>query len=81
MWWINQGIAVEFTRPASPQDNGSHERMHKNLKAEALNPPSPNLRAQQRRFERWQYIYNHVRPHEALQMKKPAQVNLSFDEL
>ncbi len=29
IWWIEQGIAVEFTRPASPQDNGSHERMHR----------------------------------------------------
>jgi len=74
VWWINQGIAVEFTRPSHPQDNGSHERMHKDLKAEALAPPSPNLRAQQRRFERWQYIYNHVRPHESLQMRKPAQM-------
>ena len=35
VWWINQGIAVEFIRPASPQENGSHERMHRDLKAEA----------------------------------------------
>jgi len=74
VWWINQGIAVEFIRPASPQENGSHERMHRDLKAEATRPPSPNLPAQQRRFERWQYIYNHHRPHEALGMQKPAQI-------
>jgi transposase InsO family protein len=74
VWWINQGISVEFTRPAHPQDNGAHERMHKDLKAEALNPPSPTLRAQQRRFERWRHIYNYVRAHEALKMKKPAQM-------
>ena len=36
IWWIEQGIAVEFTGPAAPQDNGSHERMHRDLKAEAL---------------------------------------------
>ena len=29
IWWIEQGIEVEFTRIAHPQDNGSHERMHK----------------------------------------------------
>jgi transposase len=29
VWWVSQGIRVEFTRPASPQDNGSHERMHR----------------------------------------------------
>ena len=74
VWWIEQGIAVEFTRPAHPQDNGSHERMHKDLKAECTQPPSANLRAQQRRFQRWQYTYNHERPHEALQMLKPAQI-------
>jgi transposase InsO family protein len=74
VWWINQGIAVEFIRPASPQDNGAHERMHKDLKAEATRPPSATLSAQQRRFERWQRIYNQLRPHEALGMRKPAQI-------
>lgn len=74
VWWIEQGIAVEFTRPASPQDNGSHERMHRDLKAEATQPASLNLPAQQRRFERWQHTYNHERPHEALHRKRPAEV-------
>lgn len=72
VWWIEQGIEVEFTRPASPQDNGSHERMHHDLKAEATDPPSINLAAQQRRFERWQYTYNHERPHESLDQQCPA---------
>jgi transposase InsO family protein len=74
VWWIEQGIEVEFTRPASPQDNGAHERMHRDLKAEATRPPSSNLAAQQRRFERWQYTYNHERPHEALHRLRPAEV-------
>lgn len=73
IWWIEQGIEVEFTRPASPQDNGSHERMHRDLKAEATNPPSVNFAAQQRRFERWQYTYNHERPHESLDQQCPAE--------
>lgn len=73
LWWIEQGIEVEFTRPASPQDNGSHERMHRDLKAEATQPPSINLAAQQRRFERWQYTYNHDRPHEAIEQQTPAE--------
>ena len=72
IWWIEQGIEVEFTRPASPQDNGSHERMHRDLKAEATSPPSANLAAQQRRFERWQYTYNHERPHESLDQQCPS---------
>ena len=73
VWWIEQGIQVEFTRPASPQDNGSHERMHRDLKAEATQPPSANMPAQQRRFERWQHTYNHERPHESLAQQCPAQ--------
>lgn len=72
IWWIEQGIEVEFTRPASPQDNGSHERMHRDLKAEATKPPSANLGAQQRRFQRWRNTYNHDRPHEALDQQFPA---------
>ncbi len=51
-WWINQGIIVEFIQPASPQQNGSHERGHRDLKAEATQPPSPTMAAQQRRFDR-----------------------------
>jgi putative transposase len=73
VWWIEQGIAVEFTRPASPQDNGAHERMHRDLKAECTQPPSANLAAQQRRFERWQSSYNHERPHESLAQQYPAE--------
>ena len=73
LWWIEQGIEVEFTRPGSPQDNGSHERMHRDLKAEATQPPSANFAAQQRRFERWQSTYNHDRPHESLDQHPPAE--------
>ena len=72
VWWLEQGISVEFMRPASPQENGSHERMHRDMKAETANPPSANLRAQQRRLERWRHDYNHNRPHEALGQRAPA---------
>jgi transposase InsO family protein len=73
IWWIDQGIQVEFMHPASPQENGSHERMHRDLKAEVASTPSANLAAQQRRFERWRHEYNHHRPHESLCMQTPAQ--------
>lgn len=74
VWWIEQGVSVEFIRPSSPQENGSHERMHKDLKAEVANRPAPNMRAQQKRFDRWRQEYNHERPHEALDMLRPAEV-------
>ena len=50
VWWIRLGILPELIAPASPQQNGRHERMHRTLKAEATRPPSANLRAQQARF-------------------------------
>lgn len=73
LWWIEQGIEVEFMRPASPQENGSHERMHHDLKVEATQPPSANRAAQQRRFDRWQHTYNYERPHESLEQRPPAE--------
>ncbi len=74
VWWIENGIRVEYTTPGSPQENGSHERMHRDLKAEATKPPSRNLAAQQKRFERWRHTYNHERPHEALDMLTPGEI-------
>lgn len=74
VWWIEQGIRVEYIRPSSPQENGSHERMHRDLKAEVARTPSPNMRAQQKRFDRWRHEYNHDRPHEALDMLRPAEI-------
>jgi transposase InsO family protein len=71
-WWVEQGIEVEFSRPGSPQDNASHERMHRDLKAEAIKPASTNLPAQKRRLERWRHEFNHERPHESLGQRTPA---------
>jgi putative transposase len=70
--WIKQGIAPERTEPASPQQNGRHERMHRTLKAEATHPPAHDLIAQQRVFDRFRHEYNDVRPHEALGQRTPA---------
>ncbi len=77
MWWIKLGIYPELIEPGEPQQNGKHERMHKTLKSEATIPPEKNLRAQQRRFNTFQKEYNDIRPHEALDMKTPAEVYAS----
>ena len=72
VWWIRLGILPELIAPASPQQNGRHERMHRTLKAEATRPPSGTLRAQQGRFNRFRQEYNYDRPHEALDQETPA---------
>lgn len=71
--WMKHGIDVEFIRPGCPQDNGSHERMHRTLKAEAARPPESNMVEQAIRLERWRRDFNEQRPHEALGQRTPAQ--------
>lgn len=72
VWWMRLGIVHQRIRPARPQENGCHERMHKTLKYEATKPPQKNRLAQQRRFHTFQAEYNDERPHEALGGKPPA---------
>ena len=74
-WFIELGIMPVFSDPAHPEQNGRHERMHRDLKAACANPSAYDLRAQQRRLNHFVKEYNHVRPHEALDMKTPAMVH------
>lgn len=74
VWLIRLGITPERSRPAHPQDNGSHERMHRTLKQETANPPRANPREQQHAFQRFQAVFNDERPHESIDMKTPAEV-------
>lgn len=74
VWWIRLGILPDLIEPASPQQNGRHERMHRTLKAECARPPHATRRAQQRRFDAWRTEFNTQRPHEALADATPASV-------
>ena len=73
-WLIDQGIQPLFSDPGSPQQNGKHERMHRDLKAYCTRPASTTLSAQQRSLDSFVKEYNEVRPHEALEMETPASV-------
>lgn len=72
--WVALGIRIVRSRPAHPQDNGGHERMHRDLKAEVQRHPEGTVRAQQRACDRWRQEFNHVRPHDALKGKVPADI-------
>lgn len=72
VWWLQLGISHQRISPASPQQNGAHERMHRTLKARATKPPAANLNLQQRVFNSFQHTYNDLRPHEALDDDTPA---------
>jgi putative transposase len=73
VWWLRQGIHVQFGRPACPQDNAAHEQWHSVLEAETAQPPARTARAQQARFKRFLTDYNKARPHESLGMRPPAE--------
>ncbi len=73
-WWVSLGIRVIRSRPACPQDNGGHERMHGDIAQEVEMSPAQDPEGQQRRLHRWREEFNQVRPHEALEMKVPAEL-------
>jgi transposase InsO family protein len=74
VWWLKLGIRPHFIRPASPQDNGRHERMHRTLKADTAQPAAEDLAEQQARFDAFRERYNRERPHEAIGQQTPDQV-------
>lgn len=72
VWWMHLGIQHQRSRPATPQDNAAHERMHKTLKAGAIRPPRGSLAAQQRAFNTFRREYNDERPHQYLRGRSPG---------
>src|ERR1700740_1918468 len=76
VWWLRLGIQIERIKPGHPQQNGRHERMHLTLKREATKPAAANVLQQQARFDTFVAQYNRERPHQALEMKVPADVSL-----
>jgi transposase InsO family protein len=74
VWWMQLGIVHQRIPPASPQENGTHERMHRELKRETARPAARSLRAQQRRFDLFQKRYNEERPHEGIGDRVPASL-------
>jgi len=73
VWWLRLGISIERIKPGHPQQNGRHERMHLTLKQEATRPAGANILQQQAKFDNFIEEFNHERPHEALEMKCPAE--------
>ena len=74
VFWLRLGIMIERIKPGNPQQNGRHERMHRTLKAETTRPAGSNSLQQQARFDAFISEFNDERPHEAIEMKTPAEV-------
>ena len=75
-WLIDQGVIPVFSDPASPQQNGRHERMHKDLKAYCRHKIKMTLSKQQIVMNDFMTEYNTIRPHESLNMKTPSTVHV-----
>jgi transposase InsO family protein len=69
------GIRLKRTRPYRPQTNGKAERFHKTLGEEWADGRLYRSNAERRRaFTRWLRLYNHRRPHTALDGLTPMAV-------
>jgi putative transposase len=74
VWWLRLGIQLERIKPGHPEQNGRHERKHLTRKREATKPVAANTLQQRARFDAFLQRFNGERPHEALDMKVPAEV-------
>lgn len=89
-WWNNYGswglsrlsvflmcqnIELIFSRVRHPQTQGKIERFHRTLARSMSKQGAPESWEQwQQRYDGFLERYNHVRPHEALGMQRPAQI-------
>ena len=74
VWWLRLGSRIERIKPGNPQQNGRHERMHLSLKKEATKPAAKNFLQQQAKFDEFIECYNRERPHQAINMRYPAEL-------
>jgi transposase InsO family protein len=70
-WWVALGINLERGRPGHPQDNGAHERLHRDISRE-LECLSQEIT--QEALDLWRHEFNYQRPHESLAMRCPAEL-------
>ncbi len=73
-WWLVLGIDLDRIRPAHPEENGGHERMHRDIRQEIQGLIEGGLSEQQAALDVWRESFNRERPHEALAMKTPSVV-------
>jgi len=73
-WCAGQGVALHWIQPASPTQNAYVERFNGSFRRELLNGYLfATLRQVREHCQLWQYDYNHLRPHEALNFMTPIE--------
>ena len=77
-WLKKVGIKPIQIYPGSPWENGYNERFNGTLRREVLNAEwFSSIRQAQTVIDKWMQKYNHVRPHQALNMRPPVPETLS----
>lgn len=74
IWFIQLGIEQERIDKGHPEQNGRLERFHRTLKDYIKEYPQMERVSQQQLFSTFKHEYNHVRPHEAIDFKTPAEL-------
>ena len=73
-WCQGQEIDLHWIQPASPTQNAYIERFNGSFRRELLNATLfTSLRQVREQCQLWQYDYNHLRPHEALNFLTPIE--------
>lgn len=73
-WAHARGVALDFTRPGKPTDNGHIESFNGRLRDECLNVHQfVDVDDARARIEAWREDYNHHRPHSSLGHLTPSE--------
>jgi transposase InsO family protein len=81
VWWVMLGIDLDRIAPGHPEQNGGHERMHRDIRTELQGMIEGDLSDHQAAFDVWRREFNEERPHEAIAMKTPAELYCRSDLL
>ena len=79
VWWTELGIQHIRTQPGSPQQNGKHERMHRELKREVTRPPGWDMKEQSIMLEDFRRRYNEERGHSGIGDRTPISIYKKSD--
>ncbi len=79
VWWITLGILPDRSLKGHPEQNGSLERMHKDIAEEIEGKIPGGISANQAVLDAWVKEYNSVRPNEAIGMKTPDELYIKSD--
>lgn len=73
-WWITLGILPDRSLKGRPDQNGSLERMHRDIAWEIERKVPGGVKANQIFLDEWVKEYNSERPNEAIGMKMPDEI-------